>query len=72
MFALRSIDKSLPRNQRELFVGELADVHAGGFVRFFQATLEEMWQLVEFAELPLSVRRVAPTAHVRRVVVILL
>lgn len=61
-----------PHDQRCPLLWELVDVLLGRGVTPIQSPLEEVRQLVEFAELPLRIRRVLPTTDRRRVLVIFL
>ena len=63
---------TIPGDDSDLLVRELADVHACRLVRLVQAPLEEVRELIELAELPLRVWRVCATAHVGRVLVVFL
>ena len=64
--------RDAPGDNRDLLVGEVADVHARCLVRLIQTPLEQVRELVKFAEFPLGVWGVCPAAYVRRVLVVFL
>ena len=72
MLAVVIGERGVPHDDGDLLVGELSDVCRGDRIGLVETTLEQVWQLVELAELPLCEWCICAATNVRRFLVIFL